>query len=108
VTLALLGRAALASASSVGGPGRPRVTAVALGGAPSSADGPDSGAWPLGAVRSSWTVVATRLSATLFGWRGRARTSNLRIQSPLFYRLNYPPSRCETIFRDSYRMSGDA
>jgi hypothetical protein len=25
------------------------------------------------------------------GWRGRARTSNLRIQSPSFCQLNYPP-----------------
>ena len=26
-----------------------------------------------------------------YGWRGRARTSNLRIQSPSFCQLNYPP-----------------
>ena len=27
----------------------------------------------------------------LVGWRGRARTSNDRIQSPAFCQLNYPP-----------------
>ncbi len=26
-----------------------------------------------------------------FGWRGRNRTCNLRIQSPAFCQLNYPP-----------------
>jgi hypothetical protein len=27
------------------------------------------------------------------GWRGRARTSNIRLQRPAFCRLNYPPGR---------------
>jgi Mitochondrial domain of unknown function (DUF1713) len=31
------------------------------------------------------------LDQHLYGWRGRARTSNLLIQSQAFCRLNYPP-----------------
>ena len=44
-------------------------------------------------------------SCAFDGWRGRARTSNLRIQSPSFCRLNYPPlckyADTAAIFRDS-------
>ena len=95
--------------------GRGIIAAFALGCTPSSAYGFASGSWPFGGSRRCGRSSPCAATAKVDdrrrldpSWRGRARTSNLRIQSPLFCQLNYPPPRYVTIFGDSYRMSEDA